>query len=100
MPLHALRFGSLLLTAVTMAAGLAHAFELPNKIGLDREAYLTVQQLYRGWALLGFPLLLALVSVLTLAALSRRLPGRFYPVVAAAVSLALSLAVFFCSRIR
>ncbi len=94
MTLHGLRFGSVLLTAIAMAAGLAHVFELPNKIGLDREAYLAVQQLYRGWALLGIPLLLALVSVLTLAVRSRRLPGRFYPAMAAAVCLAVSLAVF------
>ena len=36
-----------------MAAGMAHLFELPNKIHLSREDYLTVQQIYRGWALLG-----------------------------------------------
>jgi hypothetical protein len=28
-----------------MAAGFAHLFELPNKIRLPREAYLTVEQI-------------------------------------------------------
>ncbi|HEV8657074.1 MAG TPA: hypothetical protein VGS96_00470 [Thermoanaerobaculia bacterium] len=32
---------------------MAHLFELPNKIGLSRDDYPTVQQIYRGWALAG-----------------------------------------------
>ncbi len=34
-------------------AAMAHLLELPNKIGLSREDYFTVQAIYRGWALLG-----------------------------------------------
>lgn len=52
MTLNVLRFASVMLTAVAMASGFAHLLELPNKIGLPREDYLTVQQIYRGWALL------------------------------------------------
>lgn len=54
MSLTVLRFLAVLFTAVAMAAGFAHLLELPNKISLNREEYLTVQQIYRGWALLGF----------------------------------------------
>jgi hypothetical protein len=48
-------FVAILCMAVAMAAGWAHLLELPNKIGLSGEDYLTVQQIYRGWALLGIP---------------------------------------------
>ncbi len=52
--LNMLRVVSVMLTAVAMAGGFAHLLELPNKSGLSREDYLKVQQIYRGWALLGF----------------------------------------------
>ena len=32
----------------------AHIFELPNKLGLAPQDYLTVQKIYRGWDLFGF----------------------------------------------
>src|SRR5512145_1452610 len=48
-----LRFVALLFTALALAPGLAHLLELPNKMTLSREEYLTVQQIYRGWAWLG-----------------------------------------------
>jgi hypothetical protein len=54
----AARFSSLLFTALA----LAHLLELPNKIGLARDDYLTVQQIYRGWALLGIVVVAALIS--------------------------------------
>ena len=44
-----LRFVALLFDALALAPALAHAMELPNKINLSREDYLTVQQIYRGW---------------------------------------------------
>src|SRR6266545_488717 len=45
-------FFSLLFAALALAPAMAHLLELPNKINLSREDYLTVQQIYRGWALL------------------------------------------------
>ena len=57
---------TLQVTALAMAAGFAHAFELPNKIGLNAEDYLTVQQIYSGWALLGTVVFGALISTLAL----------------------------------
>lgn len=60
------RFLSLLFVALTLAPSMAHLLELPNKIGMSREDYLTVQQIYRGWALLGLVILGALLSTLVL----------------------------------
>ncbi|MEX0806296.1 MAG: DUF1772 domain-containing protein [Candidatus Binatia bacterium] len=51
---------------------MAHLLELPNKINLSREDYLTVQQIYRGWALLGFVVVGALLSTLVLTIIIRQ----------------------------
>jgi len=46
----ALRWISLLATAVPLGATVAHVMELPNKFSLDGLLWLAVQQnLYRGW---------------------------------------------------
>ena len=78
MGLGAVRFVSLLLTAVALGAGLAHLLALPNKIHLSREDYLTVQQIYRGWALLGIADIGALISTLVLAVRSRERRGASF----------------------
>ena len=62
--LTAARFASLLFAALALAPAMAHLLELPNKIDLAREDYRTVQQIYRGWALLGFVVVGALLSTL------------------------------------
>jgi hypothetical protein len=66
------RFCSLLFVALALGPSAAHLLELPNKIGLSRADYLTVQHIYNGWALLGIVVLGALASTLALAILSRR----------------------------
>ena len=53
MSLRVIQFLAVLLTAVALAPAGAHLFELPNKIDLPRDAYLTVQGIYAGWALFG-----------------------------------------------
>lgn len=50
MALTVARFLSLLFAALALAPALAHLLELPNKIGLPRDAYLIVQHIYYGWA--------------------------------------------------
>ncbi len=62
---------------MALAPALAHLLELPNKIGLSREDYLTVQQIYRGWALLGFVVVGALLSNLVLTIVIRTKPRAF-----------------------
>jgi hypothetical protein len=71
--LDALRFLALFFVALTLGPSLAHLLELPNKMDLSREDYLTVQQIYRGWALLGFVVAGALLST---AALTLRVRAR------------------------
>ena len=77
---------ALFFAALALAPALAHLLELPNKIGLSREQYLTVQQIYRGWALLGIVILGGLVSTLVLTILSYGRRREF----------ALALTAFLC----
>jgi hypothetical protein len=89
-----MRYASLTLTALAMSAALAHALELPNKIHLSREDYLIVQQLYRGWSLLGFVVVGAAVATLTLAITSRNEPHVFGGSLVAFACVASSLVIF------
>jgi hypothetical protein len=83
--LRTLYFLSLIFAALALGPALAHLLELPNKIGLSREDYRTVQQIYRGWALLGFVVFGALFSTLGLVfALKGRPRARRYAVLALA----------------
>ena len=77
MGLTAARFFSLLFAALALAPALAHLLELPNKIGLPRDDYLTVQQIYSGWALLGFVVAGALLSTLILTIIVRQRAKEF-----------------------
>ena len=78
---------NVLFVALALAPAMAHLLELPNKIGLSRDEYLVVQQIYRGWALLGFVVVLALASTLALAVRVRRRPGEFGPALTAFLSI-------------
>jgi hypothetical protein len=66
-PLRIAQFAAILTTALALAPGVAHALELPNKIGMSREDYLVAQRLYRGWNRLGVLVIAALASTLVLA---------------------------------
>jgi hypothetical protein len=68
---------ALVLTALAMSAAFAHLLELPAKIRLDGAEYLTVQQIYRGWALLGIVIYAALVSTFALTIWVRKDPLAF-----------------------
>ena len=95
MALNAARFSSLLFAALALAPALAHLLELPNKIGLSRDEYLTVQQIYRGWALLGLVVVGALLSTLALAIMVRKRPREFVPALIAFLCIAATQAVFW-----
>jgi hypothetical protein len=95
MTLTVLRLLTVLFTAVAMAAGFAHLLELPNKMRLSRDDYLVVQQIYRGWALLGVVVVGALVTTLLVTFRLRARPPEFYLSLTAAVCIALTLVVFF-----
>ena len=64
-------FVALLASALLLGPALAHAFELPNKIGLPREEYFIVQKAYRGWDLFAWPLAVQVLALLA-AAISAR----------------------------
>jgi amino acid permease len=61
----ALYFLAIMLTAIALGAGLAHLFELPNKIGLSADDYLTVQR-NDNWWIVGLVVPLAFLSALAL----------------------------------
>ena len=65
-------FVAMLATVLSCGAALAHAYALPNKIGMSREAYFIAQQAYNGWAILGIPVVLAIAAAVVLAALTWR----------------------------
>ncbi|MGH6914661.1 MAG: DUF1772 domain-containing protein, partial [Geminicoccales bacterium] len=70
--------------------------ELPNKIGLGRDDYFTVQQIYRGWAIPGAifdPG--ALITTLILTVLVRHERRHFALALIAFLCIAGTLAVFF-----
>jgi hypothetical protein len=71
-------FCALFFTGVAMVPAAAHLSELPNKIELRRDDYLTVQQIYRGWAMFGIAVVAALASTIALAwsLRARRAPFR------------------------
>jgi len=58
---------AVVLTAVALVPAAAHVLELPNKLPMPREEYLTVQRMYRGWQFAGFVVCGALVATLWLA---------------------------------
>ncbi len=89
------RFLSVLFVALALAPAMAHLLELPNKMTLSREEYLVVQQIYRGWALLGIVIFGALLATLTLMILVRHNRRIFTLTLVAFLCIAGSLAVFF-----
>jgi hypothetical protein len=93
--LKTLYFLSLLFAALALAPAMAHMLELPNKITLSRDAYLTVQQIYRGWALLGFVVAGALLSTLSLTIRLRKQQRAFLCSLLACLCIAGTQVVFW-----
>jgi hypothetical protein len=89
------QFIAVICAAVAMASAWAHLLALPAKIGLSREAYLTVQQIYRGWALLGIVIVGALVASGVLAWLERDSGVPFHLALLSTILIALALVSFF-----
>jgi predicted small integral membrane protein len=95
MNIRILQFIAIILTALALVPGGAHALELLNKLALDRDQYMMVQSIYRGWALLGIVLIGALAANGVLAVRTRRRAVSSAFAAAAAVLVAITLAVFF-----
>ncbi|MGD9615410.1 MAG: DUF1772 domain-containing protein [Alphaproteobacteria bacterium] len=88
-------FVALLATSVALGGALAHAFELPNKIGLGRDAYFVVQQIYAGWNRLGFVLLAELAGMIAVIYLYRGEARVLWPAGAALAALIAAQIVFW-----
>ena len=88
-------FAALMSTAVALGASLAHLFELPNKIDLGRDAYFTVQGIYRGWNQLAYVLAIEFVSIIAIIILSRDARRVRLWAVVALLSLVAAQAVFW-----
>jgi hypothetical protein len=95
MPVRILQFIAILVTALALVPGGAHLLEIAHKIDLDRDSYVAVQQIYRGWALLGIILIAAIVAngLGAVAMRSQTMPMLWSAL--AAVLLCGTLAVFF-----
>jgi len=93
--MRSVQFITAILFALALVPGTAHVLELPAKMALDRDTYLAVQQIYRGWDLLGILFMAALVSGTVLTIMSRRQRIPFWLALAGTASIGASLAVFF-----
>lgn len=91
----AVRFLSLLFCALALAPALAHLLELPSKIGLPRDEYFVVQQIYRGWWMLGIVVFGALLSTLALTIVVRKRPGELGPALTAFLCIVATQAIFW-----
>jgi hypothetical protein len=95
MSLRVVQFLAALLTALAFVPAGAHLFELPNKVDLPRDAYLTVQSIYAGWAWFGIVDLAALIMNVVLAVKLRRQRPAVYFATAAALCFVMFFAIFF-----
>jgi hypothetical protein len=88
-------FVALLATAIALGGALAHAFELPNKIGMTREHYFVVQQVYAGWNRLAYVLVIQLIGILAVLSLYRGEPRVFWPASVALGGLVAAQVIFW-----
>ncbi|MFZ5780558.1 MAG: hypothetical protein ACOY4R_10215 [Pseudomonadota bacterium] len=89
-----MRFVAVILTGLALIAPAAHAFELPNKIGLPKEEYFVVQQIYKGWWMIGLLLPLAFLANVANAMFRRNDSVALTLSIAAAALIALNLLIF------
>lgn len=88
-------FVALLATALAMGAALAHAFGMPAKIGLSRDEYFVVQQIYAGWDRLSWLLLVELGAMVAVAILTRHDSTAFWFALAAILLLLAAQGLFW-----
>ena len=88
-------FLAVMVTALALGGGLAHAYELMNKMKMSRDEYLVTQQAYRGWNLFAVVVALqvALIGWIAIRYLGR--PEILLPALAALACIAASQAIFW-----
>ena len=89
------QFLAVILTALALLPGGAHLMALPAKIDMPEDPYFVVQQIYRGWALAGVVIFLAIFANILAAALTRHDNWKWPLFGAAGVLIAATLAIFF-----
>ncbi len=90
-----LQFVAIVLTALGLVPGGAHLLEMTKKMSLDRDQYMTVQQIYRGWAFLGIIVIAAILANSLAAFVMRRQRVPTAYAAGGAILLCLGLSVFF-----
>lgn len=88
-------FVALVATAIALGGALAHAFELPNKIGMTADDYFVVQRLYLGWNQLAAVLAIQLIGIVAVIWLYRAEPRVLRPALIAVAGLFAAQAVFW-----
>jgi len=89
------RYITIVLAAFTLAPLMAHLLELPNKMFLSRDAYLTVQSIYSGWNLLGVIEIATVISSTVLFILTIKNEKRLRFIFFAFICFDLALILFF-----
>lgn len=95
MTIKLVHFLAIVLTALILAPGGAHLFEMPAKIRMDEAAYFTVQRIYAGWALFAVPIFAVIGLDAALAWMLRGQGLRFWLVAGALAAIVLTLVIFF-----
>lgn len=86
---------ALLFVALCLIPVGAHFFEMFAKLRLPQTDYMTVQQIYAGWALFGIPILAALLLLALQAVLFWRHPAVRWLTLAALLAMAMTQAIFW-----
>jgi hypothetical protein len=86
---------ALAFVALCLVPAGAHFFELPNKLRLPTDQYMTVQQIYAGWAWFGLAVLGALIFTALHAVLARTDAPAFRCALSAFLYMAVSQAIFW-----
>lgn len=92
---NAIRFIALLFSTITLAVLLAHLLELPGKMKLSYQDYMTVQSIYSGWAFLGIAEIGAIILISIWLYRERNTRKRFRFLLSALFLFVISLAIFF-----
>lgn len=87
------QFLAVIFTALALLPGGAHVMSLPAKIVMPEDPYFIAQQVYRGWALTGVVIFLAIFANFAAAFLAHGTRRRLF--MAAGLLIAATLAIFF-----
>ena len=89
------QFLAVVMTALALLPGGAHLMALPAKMAMPEDPYFVVQQIYRGWALAGAVIFLAILTNLLAALLTRHSRRKWQLFGAAGLVIAATLVIFF-----